>query len=477
MAEELMLAALLTAAVLAALALPLLRQRQRAAPRASYDLAVYRDQLAELDRDLERGMISPGQVAAARAEIGRRMLAAGARLESAAASPRRGARLAIVAIALLPVAAVPLYARIGSPGAADQPLGGRRLAENAATSAAPPAPHDMGDAVAKLAERLKQQPDDIAGWQLLARSYLATGRIAESADAFRHVYDLSGQSPAIAADYGEALVAAADGTVTPEAKRLFQAALADPDGSLRARFYLALGKQQAGDGKGALQDWVDLEHDLRADAPWLPTLRERIADAATGLGLDPTTLRTSAGLARPAIEAVAPSAAPPTEPAEPAGEVTADQQAMIKSMVAQLAERLKQNPDDADGWARLGRSYMVLDQPTKARDAYAEAARRKPDDQAIRTAYAEAAIVAADTAGAAPPEEAVAVMRDLLKSDAQNAEALWYVGDAEAAAGHRDTALELWRRLLTQLPPDAPFRPTVESRIAALQNGGNRNAP
>ncbi|HUN45848.1 MAG TPA: hypothetical protein VMU85_04985 [Stellaceae bacterium] len=61
-------------------------------------------------------------------------------------------------------------------------------------------------------------------------------------------------------------------------------------------------------------------------------------------------------------------------------------------------------------------------------------------------------------------------MRDLLKSDAQNAEALWYVGDAEAAAGHRDTALDLWRRLLTQLPPDAPFRPTVESRIAALQN-------
>jgi len=78
-------------------------------------------------------------------------------------------------------------------------------------------------------------------------------------------------------------------------------------------------------------------------------------------------------------------------------------------------------------------------------------------------------IVAADTTGAPPPEAAVAVMRDLLKADAGNAEALWYVGDAEAAAGHRDTALDLWQKLLAQLPPDAPFRATVETRMTGLK--------
>ncbi len=476
MMEEMAIAGVLTALVMAILALPMLRRRESAAPRAAYDLAVYQDQLAEVDRDGERGLISPAQAAAARAEIGRRMLAAGAELRPQPAAPRRYTRFGLAAVALLPVAAVPFYVEIGAPGAADRPFGAQVLNADAGTTAAgaPAAPHDMGDAVSKLAERLKQKPDDGAGWQLLARSYIAMGRMQDGVDAFRHVYDLSNQSPEVAADYGEALVAAADGTVNADAKQLFQAALKDPEGSLRARYYLALATLQAGDAKAALQSWVDLEHDLRADATWQPALRERITETAAKLGVDPATLKTSAGLARPVVaaEPPAPAASEPSPAAEataPSGEITPEQQAMINSMVTQLAERLKQQPNDPDGWARLGRSYMVLEKPDQARDAYAQAAKLKPEDQNIKTAYAEAMIVAAATAGAPPPEPAVAVMRDLLKTDGQNAEALWYVGDAEAAAGHKDAALDLWRKLLAQLPADAPFRSTLETRIAALQ--------
>lgn len=478
MSEEIAIAGCLTVLVMVILALPILLRRGAAAPRAAYDLAVYQDQLAEVDRDLERRLISPGQAAAARAEIGRRMLAAGTELRPSPAPPRRLSMLGLAAVVLLPVAAVPFYARIGSPGIADRPFAGRILATDTGPAApadgAAPAPHaDMGDAVSRLAARLKQNPDDGAGWLLLARSYIATGRMQEGADAFRHVYDLSNHSPAVAADYGEALVAVADGTVTADAKQLFQSALKDPEGSLRARYYLALATRQAGDEKGALQSWVDLEHDVRADAPWLPALQERITETAAKLGIDPATLKTTAGAARPAIVAAAPStdSAPADAAAAPSGEPTPDQQTMINAMVAQLSERLKQQPNDPDGWVRLGRSYMVMDKPVQARDAYAQAARLKPEDQDIKTAYAEAMIVAAATAGAPPPEPAVAVMRDLLKADGQNPEALWYVGDAEAAAGHKDVALDLWRKLLAQLPADAPFRATVETRIAAVQGG------
>ena len=76
---------------------------------------------------------------------------------------------------------------------------------------------------------------------------------------------------------------------------------------------------------------------------------------------------------------------------------------MIESMVERLASRLEQQPDDAEGWARLGRSYMVLQQPAKARDAYTRAAKLRPDDAALAQALAEATKKAAE---AAAPEAA-----------------------------------------------------------------------
>ena len=140
---------------------------------------------------------------------------------------------------------------------------------------------------------------------------------------------------------------------------------------------------------------------------------------------------------------------------------------MIDQMVARLAARLEQQPDDAEGWVRLGRSYMVLNQPAKAKDAYARAARLKPDDTAVKQQYAEAIIEA--EGGDQPPAEATALMRQILRAEPQNAEALWYVGLAEAAAGHKDKAQDLFTKLLAQLPADAPARQEVEQRLAALR--------
>ena len=93
---------------------------------------------------------------------------------------------------------------------------------------------------------------------------------------------------------------AAGGTVTPEAARAFKIALADPEAAPRSRFYLALADYQAGDVKKALQEWVDLEADSPADATWLPVLRKHIAEAAATLGVDPASLKTSAGVPRQA---------------------------------------------------------------------------------------------------------------------------------------------------------------------------------
>jgi cytochrome c-type biogenesis protein CcmH len=231
---------------------------------------------------------------------------------------------------------------------------------------------------------------------------MSLGHYADGADAYRRAADLSGHRPDILGDWGEAQVLAAGGTVTPAARDAFQAGLKDAETAPRSRYYLALARLQEGDARGALQAWTELAADSPTDAEWLPMVRQRIAQAAGVLGIDPATRNTGASAASPPVSgapsgATVAAVAKATENAPPE-----TRQAMINGMVERLAARLEQQPDDVEGWARLGRSYMVLGQPLKARDAYARAVKLKPDDPALKDALAEAAAAAGAAAPAAP---------------------------------------------------------------------------
>jgi cytochrome c-type biogenesis protein CcmH len=396
----------LTSLTLAVLLLPLLARQRRAAGREAYNLAVYRDQLAELERDLERGQLDGEQAEAARAEIGRRILALGLD-EANVGTGARHVAAAVAAVLLLPVAALLLYARLGSPTLPDQPFAERRGA--AARPMADKAAHlDMQEALAKLRAHLQKHPDDLTGQLLLARSELGLGRYKEAAEAYGRAAEMSGHRPNISADWGEAQVLAAGGAVTLPARGAFTAALKDPENAPRARYYLALAQLQQGDPKAALQAWVDLEADSPTGAEWLPLLRQRIAEAAGALGIDPATLKTSGAAARADVAAKAQSSAPSPAPSPSAvaaaaqasaGASPEEREAMINAMVERLAARLEQQPDDVEGWSRLGRSYMVLHRPDKAREAYARALRLRPDDSALKQALADAATQAAGQPG------------------------------------------------------------------------------
>jgi cytochrome c-type biogenesis protein CcmH len=395
----------LTSLALAILLVPLLLRRRADGSREAYNFAVYRDQLAEVERDLGRGLLNPEQAEAARAEIGRRILA----LQPGAAGPHpnppplagegarpvsgpaRGFAAATVAVLVLPFAAWLVYARLGSPAFPDQPFAERAAAAKAVASGVQHL--DLGKAAAKISDHLKDHPEDLTGWLLLARTEITLAHYGEAAEAYRHAADLSGHHADIVGDWGEAQVLAADGTVTPAAREAFQAALADKESAPRSRYYLALAQSQQGDTKAALQGWVDLAADSPAEAEWLPMLRQRIAEAATTLGVDPTSLKTSSGMPSQAAVAATAQATADASPEE--------RHAMILTMVGNLATRLEQHPDDVEGWARLGRSYMVLGEPQKARDAYGRALKLKPDDASLRQAYAEASRAAEP--GAAQP--------------------------------------------------------------------------
>lgn len=468
---------LMTAAALALLLPPLLRRHGRAAPRQAYDLEIYRDQLRELDRDAERGLVGAEQHASARAEIERRILGA-ARPDDAAHRAAPSIATAFVVAIALPLAAGSLYLWLGSPGLEGQPVATREPpARPPAESAEGAGSADIAAMVEGLAKRLEAQPDDLEGWVMLGRSYGVLERYDDAVVALRHAVMVADGEPAVTAMLGEYQVFAARRTVTPEAIATFESALERDPNQPAARFYLGLARAQAGDMGAALELWVALAKDSPADASWLPTLRERIGETAMALGVEVPEVAAAApsveapGSEAPGAVATAPGArapGPTREDIESAAKMSEGERAgMIRGMVARLAERLEDNPDDAAGWARLARSYGTLGEAGRARDAFARAAALDPDNPALLQAYGMAIVEAAPD-GAPPPQEAVDVFRRLAEIDGDNRAALWHLGLAAARSGDAAEARGLWRRLLALLAPESAAHAAVKEAIERL---------
>ena len=455
----------------AALALPLRRARGAAGRRADYDLAVFRRQLADLEADRARGHIAADEARAARLEIERRILAAdaaGQRENPAGPEPDRGRAGALAAAAIgVPLLSLAIYALTGAPGTPDRPLAER-------TAPAAPMPADVAEAIAGLAERLRENPDNLEGWLLLGRSYAATARYREAAEALASAAALAPGDAGIAASVGEALFYAAGGAVTPAAARQFDAALEIDPAHPGARYYRGLAAAQAGDPEAAFAAWTALAEDAAPDAPWLPELRERLRAAAAELGVPPPAVAAEAAESAPAPDdsefAAAAAAMAELSPAE--------RQAAVEGMVASLEARLGETPDDVEGWRRLARAKQTLGDAGAARRAWRRAVQLAPDHMP-----ALAALAALERNLAPPeqplPEPALALYRRMIALDPEQLEALWFLGLAAADAGRRGEAVELWDRLLARLPPGGEPHALVAARLAALrgENGGVNPEP
>lgn len=288
-----MLPILLGAMALIAVAIlgwPLVRRTRRAPPRADFERAVFADQLAEIERDRERGLIGAEEAAAARTEIERRALAslgADAEATPAPARSRAGRALAVGLVVALPGLAGLAYFAVGRPGLPDQPFA-ERTQRTQLTEAQKRA--GMETMTRMLRQQLEKDPNSPQGWALLARVYRRLGHDAEADQAFHKAMDVAGNpqvAAAIAISYGEALVGAADGVVTAPAKAAFDEALKADPGNPGAQFYHGLWLLQSGDAKTALAIWVRLEREAPKDAPYLDMLRARIAQVAKDFKLDP----------------------------------------------------------------------------------------------------------------------------------------------------------------------------------------------
>lgn len=351
--------ALLTGIALIALLRPLGRAGSApdAAARPDYDMAVYRDQLAEIAREREEGTIGDSEAEAARNEIARRMLAADAAARGG--KPRSGgasaAYKAAVVAAMVAVPAVALggYLWLGRPGMPDVP--------HAARMATALERQDFGALVYKVERHLASNPEDVRGWRVLAPAYRRLGRLDDAANAYGRIVALSPPDAGALSDYGTALVEANDGLVTAEARKAFSGALAIEPGQARARYYMGLAAMQDGREDEALTLWRALLADAPAEAPWRGVVEQRIASLQTGEARMPQP----DGEAAKAIMEADPEA----------------RQAMIEGMVDRLARRLEENGDDLEGWLRLARARSVLGDREAAADALDRAAERFAGDE------------------------------------------------------------------------------------------------
>ena len=447
-------------AAAAAVALPLIRARRPPASRGAFNRQVYRDQLRELETDLGRGVVTSDEAAGARLEIERRLLATAedSAPASGAGAPRHHRVIAASLAILVPAAGLGVHLWLGSPHQPGSAIAARpHPAVDGDTVAMP---GDLGQRVTQLAARLEDDPNDTQGWLLLGRSYAVLARHAEAVEAFRRAAVLAPRDADVHTSLGEALVRAANGQVDGPAVEEFRAALALERSHPGARYYLALGRAQVGALSEAFDMWQALYRDTPATAPWRPALEARLKEAVSGLGIDVARV-----IREPAADMAQP---PPTRPRSTPARMTAGERAtMIRGMVDGLAARLKESPDDADGWLRLARAYRTLGEKNEARDALAEAARLRSGDVAVLLDYVGAIMSAAGDDGRVPAA-ALPVLRQILALDANNPGALYYMGLAAAAAGQTGEAEATWRRLLGRLDPTSPSHATVERQLKSL---------
>jgi len=346
------------------------------------DIAIYRDQLAEIDRDLARGTLPEAEAERARVEISRRILDADRLAASAApagAAPRSATLAAgLFASLLLSLGASGLYYMLGAPGYPDMPLK-QRIAEAEAARAArpgqavaearlgqpPPAEVDPAHAalVAELRAVLAERPGDIQGLTLLARNEATLGDFRAAHAAQAQLVSAKGMA-AEAADYtalAHYLVLAAGGYVSPEAEAALTEALSRDQSDPVARYYSGLLFTQTGRPDLAFRFWAALLADSPPDAPWVAPIRAEIGQLAFLAGqADYQPPPASRGPSAADLEAAA-------------GMDPDAQAAMIRGMVAGLAERLASEGGPASDWAQLIRAYGVLGEAETAAPILAEA--------------------------------------------------------------------------------------------------------
>ena len=357
--------------------------RLRDVTAANSDIAVYKDQLAEVERDLARGIVTESEADAVRVEVSRRLLDADTRDvdDMTEQKGQSGIGIAIVALCVI-VGGIGTYAWLGAPGYGDMPMKSRLAALEVARADRPgqaaaeaevagdlPRPEAPDPQFLTLMEQLRaavaERPNDIQGLTFLAQYEARIGNYSASRAAQEQLIAAKGDA---ATDTDkltlvDIMVFAAAGYVSPEAESVVREVLMGSPENGAARYYLGLAEAQAGRADRAFAIWAQLLEDSPPSAPWVPVVRAEIFEVAFAAGVTNYQLPPTSSL--PALS---------DDDIAAANDMTAQERAeMIQGMVGRLADRLAIEGGPPEDWARLISTLGVLGDQNRARAIAAEA--------------------------------------------------------------------------------------------------------
>jgi cytochrome c-type biogenesis protein CcmH len=348
-------AGVLTVITVAALLASGTAKLAQVAGRSEGALAIYKDQLAELERDCSTGVLGETEAEAQRTEISRRLLSAAHELDAATKSSSGFPKVLVL---IVPMLAAALYWHVGNFGAADVPHQQRLAAAEKALAtlktdnSIDPANLDWPATLAVVEAQQQKTPNSLPGWKFLTTSYLSLGRFADAANAMTQVIRISGPSAPAYADLAEVLVFDNQGLMTERSLSIIREALKLDPKQPKALYYAALGLAQEGKTADAKLAFHTLLANAPADAPYRAAVQGQLA-------------RLEPNAAAPQLSAEQIQGGQAMKPEE--------RTAMIRSMVDGLEGKLKNNPQDIEGWLRLIRARTVLGDGEKAAAAVATA--------------------------------------------------------------------------------------------------------
>lgn len=485
-------------------------------------------QIADVARDKAAGLITEEEAAAADLEARRRLLAAH-RSDQKSSTKDTGfaaRQVSAMLIAAAPIAAIAFYVMLGNPGREGTEEGARIAAQSLMQAPSAQNARPLAESIAALETRLADNPDNLDDWIMLAESYANLDRFDEAATAFGKARALAPERAFLHAAEGEAFTMAAGGVVTPQAREAFAEALTLNASEPRARFYTALDVYQQGRPEEALDILTAIAATAPADAAWLPIVRSQIEFISAELGQpvpesaaavslidrletdiaggeapfeswialidayaeagEEDKAREAASRARAryenapfVLQQIAAAEAriggeqeqrgPTTEQMEAAAAMSnEDRTAMIESMVAGLAARLEEEPDDVEGWTMLARSYGVLGDAEKSAEAYARAIALSPDDINLHIGLAQALLARSDAQNVVIDDETEATVKEIARLDPDHPFALYFQGLVASERGEGEAARQYWTQLIARMPEGSPEAARVQAMIDAL---------
>jgi len=434
------IAVLMTLLVIAWLAYALMRKNFVQGVNSEHlNVAIHRDQLKGLENDLARGVISQHDFETTRDELQIRLLEDTQANPTAATAKAHSvwtSKLTAAAIGLLmPVLAAGIYWKLGAPQA---------LNPSVANAIQDPQIRQMVEA---LEAKLKANPDNPQGWAMLARSYMVLGRVDEAEAMFTKAGDALNTNPDIMVEFADLLAVKANNNIEGRPLEMVNKALQINPKHPMGLMMTGVAAYRRSDFKLAIDQWEKLLAVLEPGSTDAQQVQANIDDAKVQAGMKPAGSGGQAGMLPPVSDQAAANTSPE----------------MVNQMVDRLAERLKKQPDDIAGWARLAHAYKVQGRLPEAGQAYAKTGKLLDTDAEVMLQYADVLAMQANNNLSGKPFE---LIQKALKIDPKNAMALMMAGQATYKAADYKNAIGYWEKVLAVLPPNSPDVAQVQAEIA-----------